>query len=53
MKAQSVGESSESLEKPDTEEEVGMLEKWENVKRTIKTMRKELSMAFDKSKRNG
>ena len=29
------------------EEEVGMLEKWENVKGTIKTMGKELSAAFD------
>jgi len=35
------------------EEEVGMLEKWENVKRTIKTMGKKLSIAFDESKRNG
>ena len=29
------------------EEEVGMLEKWESVKETIKTMGKELSAAFD------
>ena len=29
------------------EEEVGMLEKWESVKGTIKTMGKELSAAFD------
>ena len=29
------------------EEEVGMLEKWESVKGTIKTMGKELSAAYD------
>ena len=29
------------------EEEVEMIEKWENVKGTIKTMGKELSAAFD------
>ena len=44
MTAQSVGGS---LEKPGYEEEVGMLEKWESVKGTIKTMGKELSAAFD------